>query len=96
MAEQIASEDGKPPLSSNVREIQELLGHKNIETTMIYTHVLRNSSNAPRSPLDKIHTNNRSYPALLRSFGHDAALPIPKQRTQLQLSKIIHAQEGAG
>lgn len=36
----------------NIREIQDLLGHKNVETTMIYTHVLRNMSNAPRSPLD--------------------------------------------
>jgi integrase len=36
----------------NIREIQDLLGHKNVETTMIYTHVLRNMANAPKSPLD--------------------------------------------
>jgi hypothetical protein len=28
----------------NIREMQELLGHKNVETTMIYTHVLRGLS----------------------------------------------------
>jgi integron integrase len=36
----------------NIREVQELLGHKNVETTMIYTHVLRTMSKAPESPLD--------------------------------------------
>jgi integron integrase len=38
----------------NIREVQELLGHKNVETTMIYTHVLRNMSKAPTSPLDAL------------------------------------------
>ena len=36
----------------NIRGIQDLLGHKNVETTMIYTHVLRDMANAPKSPLD--------------------------------------------
>ncbi len=36
----------------NIREVQELLGHKNVETTMIYTHVIRDMSNVPKSPLD--------------------------------------------
>jgi integrase len=36
----------------NIREVQELLGHKNVETTMIYTHVMRDMSKAPKSPLD--------------------------------------------
>ena len=38
----------------NIREIQDLLGHKNIETTMIYTHVLRDMTHAPQSPLDAL------------------------------------------
>ncbi len=42
----------------NIREVQELLGHKNIETTMIYTHVIRDMKNAPKSPLDNIYENS--------------------------------------
>ncbi len=47
----------------NIREVQELLGHKNVETTMIYTHVLRNMSKAPVSPLDTLLANKTSEDA---------------------------------
>ena len=40
----------------NIREVQNLLGHKNVETTMVYTHVLRSMSNVPKSPLDILYT----------------------------------------
>jgi len=37
---------------TDIREIQELLGHKSVETTMIYTHVVRDLKTRARSPLD--------------------------------------------
>ncbi len=43
----------------NIREVQDLLGHKNVETTMIYTHVIRDMKNAPHSPLDALYGNDR-------------------------------------
>ena len=40
----------------NIREVQELLGHKNVETTMVYTHVIREMANIPESPLDRLYS----------------------------------------
>lgn len=64
----------------DIRTVQDLLGHKNIKTTMIYTHVAQRGAHGTKSPFDDLR--------MMDNYSQTKSSPVDGEQPAPAVSKV--------